>query len=459
MSARCRPVLITCLLLGFHSIAGAATEEVLNDITSFLAETYPADRPGASVLIMERGEIVHQAGYGLANVELGVPITKETVFRIGSVTKQFTATGIMLLEQRGQLSTSDPIKKYLPDYPTHGHNITIDHLLRHTSGIKSYTGIPDYMNTGIRDDLTTDELIDVFDNLPMEFAPGDQWNYNNSGYVLLGAIIEVVSGTRYEDFIAEQIAGPLGLTSTVYGGPKLVPNRASGYELDDDGNVVNAGFLSMTQPHAAGALLSTTGDLLAWHNALTGGEFIHDSSYIKMTSPSELNDGQRYPYGYGLSLGTLRGHRSIAHGGGIHGFACYTLWLPDEDVYIAILTNGAAEGPGPTTVASLVTAMYIGDPYPERKATDLSEADLNGLTGRFQAEHFPAVEIRIEAGQLIMEVGEFSVAPLFAESRYVLFMQDTLEYLDVQWGGLLATELHLHETEGEPPVVLKRVTN
>jgi len=458
MTRLLRPFLVICTVFFLPVVAFAATDGVLDDIRALLAETYAADRPGAAVVIVENGEIIHQSGYGLANVELNVPISNDTVFRIGSVTKQFTAAGIMLLEQRGQLSTSDRIEKYLPDYPTHGHVITIDNLLTHTSGIMSYTNIPDYMETEIRDDLTTEELIDVFDNLPMEYAPGDKWNYNNSGYVLLGAIIEAVSGHSYEDFIAEQIAGPLGLGSTVYGGPKLIPNRASGYGMGDDGNIVNAGFLSMTQPHAAGSLLSTTGDLVKWHKALTGGEFIHDDSYMKMTSPFELNDGESHPYGYGLGLGTMRGRKLIAHGGGIHGFTCYSMWLPDEDIYVAVLTNGATSGPGPTTVASLAAAMLIGDPYPERQAIDLSEPDIDGLTGNFVGEDFPPIEISNEDGQLSMDIGGFAVEKLYAESRNLLFMKDSLNYIKVRWAGSSATELRFHTKEGEPPAVLERVS-
>jgi D-alanyl-D-alanine carboxypeptidase len=452
-----RAFLILVALSSVQTGAFAATKEALNEIDAFLTQTYPADRPGASIVIMEKGEIVHQAGYGLANVELGVPITNDSVFRIGSVTKQFTAAGIMLLEQRGALSTSDPIEKYLPEYPTHGHVITIDNLLTHTSGIMSYTNIPGYMATEIRNDLSTEELIDVFDNSPMEFAPGDKWNYNNSGYVLLGAIIEAVSGQSYEDFIAEQIAGPLGLESTVYGGPKVIPNRASGYDLDDDGNIVNADFLSMTQPHAAGSLLSTTGDLADWHKALTSGEFIHDDSYQKMTSPFELNDGENYPYGYGLGIGTMRGHRLISHSGGIPGFSSYAMWLPDEDVYIAVLTNGARVGASPTTVSKLAAAMLIGDPYPERAAIELEQADLEKLTGKYRGEDFPPVTVTFDDGKLTMEVGEFYTESLLAESRDLLYMPDSLSFIEVEWNGSLASALLLNNTEGQPPTVLTRI--
>jgi len=447
-------ILVLVLLPAFSF---AASDEVLNDVQSFLTETYAPDRPGASIVIMEKGEIVHQAGYGLANVELGVPISPDTIFRVGSVTKQFTAAGIMLLQQRGELSVDDQITKYLPDYPTHGHIITIENLLNHTSGIKSYTNIPGYMDQEIRRDLTTDALIDVFENQPMEFAPGDRWNYNNSGYVLLGAIIETVSGQSYEDFIAENIAGPLELESTLYGGPKLIPNRASGYGFDDDGNVVNAGFLSMTQPHAAGSLLSTTGDLADWHKALTGGEFIHDESYEQMTSVAVFNDGETFPYGFGLGVGELRSRRMISHGGGIHGFSCYSLWLPDQDIYVAVLTNGASNGPGATTVAKMITAMLIDDPYPERQPVELSDADLAGITGKYTGESFPPIEITVEDGVITMSIGGSQVETIHAESRDVLFMDDSIDYVEVEWDSGNASKLLFHFQEGAPPDVLERV--
>jgi len=343
----------------------------------------------------------------------------------------------------------------LPEYPVHGHEITIYHLLNHTSGIKSYTGIPGYMGQGVRPDLTTEELVDVFANLPMEFAPGDSWNYNNSGYVLLGAIIEEISGQSYPDFISEHIAAPLGLDSTLYGGPQIIPNRAAGYATDDDGNVVNAGFISMTQPHAAGALLSTTGDLAEWHKALTGGEFIHDGSYKAMTTPANLNDGGSYPYGFGLGVGLLRDRRMIAHGGGIHGFTCYSLWLPDEDIYVAVLTNGAPDGPGPTTVAKIIAAMTIGDPYPERDSVTLSDADIEGLSGNYTGTTFPPVKVFFEDGKIIMDMG-FDKVSLQAESRDLLYVDDGLEYVEVEWDGETATSMSFYFEEGVPPEVVTR---
>jgi D-alanyl-D-alanine carboxypeptidase len=444
---------LLALILPFSALAS------VDDAVAFLEETYAADRPGASVIVMKDGQTLHEAGYGLANVEWGIPITPDTVFRVGSITKQFTGAAIMLLEQRGLLSVDDPITRHLPDYPTHGHQITIEHLLNHTSGIRSYTGIDGYMGNPVRLDVSTEELVEIFKNLPMDFAPGDAWLYNNSGYVLLGAIIEKVSGKSYEEFIADNIATPLELDSTFYGGPKLIPSRAAGYAIDDRGNIVNAGFISMTQPHAAGSLLSTTRDLAEWHKALTGGEFIHDDSYARMTAPADLNDGESYPYGYGLGIGQLRERRMIAHGGGIHGFTCYVLWLPDEDIYVAVLTNGAAAGPGPSTVARKVAAMVLDDPYPEREAVPLSAADHRGLAGEYAGAGLPPIEISTDDGKIVMTFGDENAETLYAESREILFMEDSIAYLAVEWDGETAARLLFHFEEGVPPDVAERITD
>jgi hypothetical protein len=213
----------------------------------------------------------------------------------------------------------------------------------------------------------------------------------------------------------------------------------------------------MTQPHAAGALLSTTGDLARWHMALTGGEFIHDSSYEKMTSVARLNDGESYPYGYGLGIGQLRGRRMIAHGGGINGFTCYSLWLPDQDLYVAVLTNGATGAPGPGTIARKIAAMTVDDPYPERVAMMLPEADLQGLAGKYEGVDFPPVELAVADGIITMKFDGTSERVLLAESRDILFEEGSIDHIAVEWDGRLAKRLLFHREEGAPPDVLERI--
>jgi len=235
--------------------------DLVDAIDSMIAKAVLADGPGISLIVTRNGKSIYHKARGMANLELGVPLETSSVFRIGSITKQFTAAAVMLLAEDGKLSIEDDITKFLPDYPTHGHKITIEHLLTHTSGIKSYTDIPHYTDASIKNDLTVTELIDVFKNQPMDFAPGERFAYTNSGYVLLGAIIEKLSGENYESFLQKRIFDPLEMRHSFYGQrSRIINNRATGYQ-GSSGQPLNAAFLSMTQPYTAGSLLSTTGDL------------------------------------------------------------------------------------------------------------------------------------------------------------------------------------------------------
>src|SRR5262245_36905600 len=184
---------------GWAQSPGAPTKDLETAINEVLEKSFKPNEPGAAVIVVKDGRVIFRKGYGMANLELGVPVEPDMIFRIGSVTKQFTAVAILMLAEQGKLSLNDEITKFLPEYPTQGHKITVEHLLTHTSGIKSYTGLPEWRPLW-RKDVTMRELIDLFKDKPMEFAPGERWNYNNSAYVLLGAIIEKVSGQSYADF-------------------------------------------------------------------------------------------------------------------------------------------------------------------------------------------------------------------------------------------------------------------
>src|SRR6185437_11162283 len=256
------------------------------------------DGPGAAVAARQGGEVVHSAGYGLANIEWGIPVDTETVFRIGSITKQFTAAAILKLAAEGKLGIDDPLERHLPDYPVGERRITLRHLLNHTSGIKSYTAMPVFAEV-MRRDLPLAESIALFKDAPADFAPGERFLYNNSGYLLLGAVIEAASGKSYEAYLGEAFFAPLGLTRTSYlHNDPIVAKRASGYTLAP--MLRNAAPLSMTLPHAAGAMGSTAEDLLAWELALRGGRVVAPTDYQAMTSPGQLNDGSPIQYGFGL---------------------------------------------------------------------------------------------------------------------------------------------------------------
>jgi D-alanyl-D-alanine carboxypeptidase len=351
-------------------------------LETLFATTYTPTEPGAAVLIAQDGIPLFRQGYGMANLELGFPITPEMVFRIGSVTKQFTAVSILMLVEQGKLALSDPLEKFLPDYPVHGHTITVEHLLTHTSGIKSYTGMKDFEQRASLD-LTPAEMVDYFKNQPMDFAPGRRWSYNNSAYFLLGVIIEKVSGLTYAGFLQQHIFDPLGMQHTFYDDPRrVIPNRASGYTKDKD-VIVNDRYLSMTQPFSAGALLSTIDDLLLWDEALYTEKLLPQAALQKALTPYHLVDGKEEHYGYGWGLHTFQGQPWIEHGGGINGFLCQAIRLPAQHLYIVVLSNTTAPKLGPSEVASRAAAIALGSPLPTFEPVELPAASLEAVAGEY----------------------------------------------------------------------------
>ena len=413
------------LLLVVTATSASADGDTYSD---YLNAAYPADGPGAAVIVVKDGEVLFAGARGMADLELGVPLTPDHVFRLGSITKQFTAAAIMLLEERGKLTVGDPITKHLPDYPTNGYEITIEHLLTHTSGIFSYTSIPGYMvGNEIRADLTTEELVDVFDDLEMDFGPGERWSYSNSGYVLLGAIIEKVSGQSYADFIEENIFEPLGMTNSHYGGSQLIPSRASGYQAIEDG-YTNAPFLSMTQPHAAGSLLSTVGDLARWNAGLFGGELLTDESVARMTTEFTLNDGEGTGYGYGLSVREIDGTPVIDHGGGIHGFATYAVWIPGAKTYIALLCNNPDNLTGPDYVVRQMAAKAAGNPLPTRTAIDLDAGALDEYVGVYTISETESRNVTVEEDRLYTQRTGSVRMQAFAHAKDAFFYQRSFSH-------------------------------
>lgn len=355
------------------------------EIDAFVRPLFNADMPGAAIIVTKNGKAIFRKGYGMADLGAKQAIDPNMVFRLGSITKQFTATAILMLAEQGKLSTSDDIRKYLPDFPDKGKTITIEHLLTHTSGIPSYTGQLKFQ-ANMAQDMTVDGMIATFKDLPLEFTPGDRFAYNNSGYFLLGAIIEKVSGMRYADFVAARIFTPLGMQHAAYEGHERTPFvQAQGYSRKDEA-FVRAAPISMTQPYAAGSLVSTVDDLARWDQALTSGKLLSQASWKQAFTPYTTTDKQSTGYGYGWDIGTLQGSATIAHGGGINGFATYAVRLPKEGVYVAVLSNSDSGLPSAEFVASKVAAIAIGKPLADRKAIELDEATLEALVGTYQVD-------------------------------------------------------------------------
>jgi CubicO group peptidase (beta-lactamase class C family) len=285
-----------------------------------------------AVLVARGAEVILSRGYGLANIEWQVANTPSTKFRLGSITKQFTGASILLLEERGKLKITDTIKTHLPDAPATWDGITIQHLLTHTAGVPNFTEAPDYRST-MTLATTPEQLIARFRDKPLDFAPGSKMSYSNSGYVLLGAIVEKVSGVRYATFLNENLFSPAGMKDSGYDSNTVViPRRASGY-VSASAGLENASFLHMTIPFSAGALYSTAEDLLRWNLALFGGKILSPASLEKMTTPS-LNN-----YALGVVVWTVKDRKIVQHNGGISGFNTFLSYYPASRVTVAVLAN------------------------------------------------------------------------------------------------------------------------
>jgi CubicO group peptidase (beta-lactamase class C family) len=372
--------LLTALVLASPLAAAPASNESLD---RYLSKIYPAAEPGAAVLVTQNGKVLLRKGYGMANLEHGVPITPETVFEVGSVTKQFTAAAILMLQERGKLSVQDDLTKYLPDFPTQGKKVTLEDLLHHTSGIPSYTGMAEWIPK-MREDLSVDQLIGIFQGKPFEFDPGTKWAYDNSGYVLLGAVIEKVAGKSYERFIEDEIFQPLGMTHSYYGSwTDVIPHRAAGYDKEND-HFINTPYLSMTQPYAAGSLMSTVDDLALWDRALTSGTLLKKESLDRAFTSGQLTSGQLTRYGYGWTLHDLAGKRVIEHGGDINGFSCDVLRIPEAGILVVVLTNNTEAALRPDAVTSRIAAHLLGRPLTEGPSLNLDAKAMAEYTGVYR---------------------------------------------------------------------------
>jgi CubicO group peptidase (beta-lactamase class C family) len=335
-------IALTLALSALTSVAHAQrpTRAALRRTVDSLVANALAEGPvaGMSVAVVRGRDTIVMKGYGFADVENDVAATAQSVFRIGSITKQFTAAAVMQLVEQNTVSLDDSIGKHLPHLPGTWRGATVRQLLNHTSGIPSYTSAGARWTSRMRDDLAHDSLLAIVAGDTLDFAMGSQWRYNNTGYYLLGMLIERVTGRSYADDIRERFAKPLGLTSTLYCGTQpIIKRRAQGYQVGPDKKLVNAAPLSMHQPFSAGALCSTVRDLVAWQRALAAGRVVKPASYTAMITAEGAAAARRY--GFGLMADTLAGRTSVEHGGGINGFNSMLMYFPSDTLSIAVLGN------------------------------------------------------------------------------------------------------------------------
>ena len=380
-----------------------------------------------AVLVAQKGKIIYEKAFGMANREWNIPNTVQTKFRIGSLTKQFTAAAILQLAEQGKLSLDDKLSKYLPDFPK-GDSVTIHMLLNHTSGIRSFTDIPTVSTVGALA-YAKDSIVSFFKNQPYDFSPGSQYHYNNSGYFLLGCIIEKVSGQTYSNYINQNLVAKAGLQNTsVNQLDSILANRAAGYTRTASG-WKNAAFISMEFPFSAGAIISTVEDLYKWQKALFDGKIVSPASFTKMTTPHLHN------YGYGLWIDSFQHHRRIQHDGSIPGFHSYLVRYPEDEISIAFISNNEIIGGIPDALAAIAFGLPVTPPYKHLKVTVSSKALERYRGSKYKDSHSEIDSFIVKEGKLYVcntENNKTEVLELAPESETKFYVEDS-PYIQIEF--------------------------
>jgi CubicO group peptidase (beta-lactamase class C family) len=435
------------LLMARGADASLPLPSVEQFLDARLLEATQGESPGVAILVARDGAIVFKRGYGYANLEHGISITPETKFRIGSVTKQFTAAAILRLQEQGKLSVTDKLSKFIPDFPR-ADEVTLHHLLTHTSGIHSYTSKADFTQTATVG-ATPDELLKVIKADPFDFSPGEKWLYNNSGYFLLGILIEKVSGRSYADFLREEFFTPLGMTNTgVHTASAILKHEATGYAYEG-GELKKALNWDMSRAGAAGALYSTVEDLFRWNEGLFNGRVLREASLQAAFTPvvtqqdGEAAGKKATGYGYGWSIEEIRGLRVLSHGGGLHGFSSYLMRWPEQRFTVAVLANALPTPPGlePGALAQDLARLYFWREMKPRErpnaAVKLDRQSLEAFVGRY--DYAGAV-------MTVTREGDRLFGQLTGQPRYEIFPKSEMEFF---WKAVEAEVQFVKNARGE----------
>jgi D-alanyl-D-alanine carboxypeptidase len=401
---------------GSQNISDQKPAQIAASVDQYIRQFIKSNEPGGTIIVLKDGKVIFRKAYGLANLELGVKMEPEMVFAIGSLTKQFTAVATVLLAEKGQLSLADPIGKYFPDFPGSGQ-IQIKHLLAHTSGIKDYIPLKDF-NSRMREDLSNNDVLEIVKKEPLEFSAGEKFDYSNSNYALVGAIIEKVTGKSYKQFLRESILLPLGLNHTqLIDNTKVIPGLVNGYERID-GEVSKAGMMSYSYLHAAGGMCTNIDDLAKWDNALFAGQVISPASLVGCLTPQKLNSGESSGMGMGWFVGTLYGRPCVYHGGGIYGFVNHTLSLPEEKIYVAFLRNFINRSTDTRRMAEAIAGIVLGEYTPPQapETITLSPEQMSLYVGVYKYDDGSIRSIMLIGGRLYYGIDEKRKVEIFPES-------------------------------------------
>jgi CubicO group peptidase (beta-lactamase class C family) len=386
--------------------------------------------PGAAVLAAQDGQILFETGFGYADIENNVPVSSETKFRIGSISKQFTAAAILKLAEQGKLKLHDPLIKYIPDFPK-GKDVTIRHLLTHTSGIHSYTGDPRFLER-VTKPIAPKDLIEEIKKYDYDFEPGTNWAYNNSGYFILGYLVEQISGMPFGNYLKKTFFSPLGMKNTgVYVNGKKYKNEAKGYSFEND-SLAPAIDWDMSWAGGAGNLYSTAGDLYLWNEAIFNGKVLKPETLKEAHAPAKLNDGSlpsalgSAGYGFGWGIGEFRGTPEISHSGGLHGFITNLSRLSEENLTVVVLTNCTPEiDKGPTEYTYELIEIFAWSKLAEQSSfsvqQDIDPALFNDYAGQYEYPGGAIMVISVENGQLFAKLATQPAFEIFPQTETKFF--------------------------------------
>lgn len=421
-----RSKLATNILSPLALLAVAGTPALAQD-SERMHEVVSADTEAGtymgSVLVAKGDEILLNRSYGSANLEWDIANTTDTKFRLGSVTKQFTAAATLLLQQRGELDIDEPVKTYWPTAPAAWDAITVRDLLNHTSGIPNVTALDEF-GTWKYLPTTREELIGRFSDLPLAFSPGENWAYSNSNYLMLTAIVEEVSGKSYADFVQTEIFDVLGMDDTgIDVSSQILDHRASGYSPSGNG-IVNADYVNMAIPQGAGALYSTTGDLLKWQRGLFGGKILNDAALAEFTKPADLAAFGEAKYASGILVEELDGKTTYWHGGGIEGFNSWLGYDPESDITVVVLAN-LNGGNARTLGLSLMTLARGGEVElaSEREEVAVAASDLAEYEGTYRIAPTFALKFWADGDQFMTQATGQNAFPVFAQGKDEFFLK------------------------------------
>lgn len=378
-------------------------EKQLINIDKFLNSVFRPNLPGASIIVMKEGKIILNKGYGKASMELGIEMDSSMLFNIGSLSKQFTAVAIMVLVEEGKVRLENTIDQYLEGCPEYYKEITVRQLLNHTSGLRNYTSIPE-VRSNLEKSTTIERMLEIIYGYEPDFNPGDKFAYNNSGYILVGKIIESISEMSLEDFITENLFNPSGMENTFFAHDgKIYPGMVMGYEVKGD-ILSKANYMSMSHTYGGGSVISNTEDLSRWFRALTEGRIINKSNVELCFTRSTLTNGSATDYGLGFYIGGEGPSSHIYHGGGVWGFVAFFMYIPNEDLFVAMLSNmvnfNTANPAGKITSR---VAFMSSEKQQEREIISIDPAKLEKYCGDYKMENGTIGRITIIEGKIFFE--------------------------------------------------------